>query len=321
MVTVADIHKAAGRLKGVASRTPLLEFPRLNDLVGGRILLKAEIFQVTGSFKFRGAYNRISQLTPDERAAGILAYSSGNHAQGVARAAQMVGTHATILMPADAPNAKVDGAKSFGAEIVHYDRYTEDREEIGAKLGASGNLTLVAPFDDPEVIAGQGTCGLEIAEQAREMGVEIDSLLVCAGGGGLTSGCAIALAEHSPATKIFTVEPEGYDDIALSLEKGEPVRVDASRYSIADALLPPTPGKLTWPILKRHVSKGLVVSDEEIKAAVAYAFHALKMQVEPGGAAALAAVRAGRLDVSDKVTAVTLSGGNADVKMFFDLVS
>ena len=321
MISISDIHQAAERLAGVAVRTPLLESPRLNDLVGGRILLKAEIFQNTGSFKFRGAYNRISRLSADERARGIIAFSSGNHAQGVARAAQMVGTSATILMPADAPKSKVEGTRSYGAEVVHYDRYTEDREEIGGEIASSRNLLLVPPFDDPHIIAGQGTCGLEITQQARALGASIDQLFVCAGGGGLTSGCAIAMNDEMPDAKVYAVEPKGYDDITLSLEKGEVVSVDPSQLSIADALLPPRPGKLTWPLMKRYVTGGLVVSDEEICKAVAYAFHSLKLQVEPGGAAALAAVLAHKIDVKDKTTAVTLSGGNMDIQTFIEIVS
>jgi len=321
MVTIDDIRKAAVRLDGVAVRTPLLEYPRLNERVKGRVLLKAEIFQDTGSFKFRGAYNRISQLTQAERAGGIMAYSSGNHAQGVAKAAQMVGTHAVILMPADAPLAKIDGAKSYGAEIIHYDRYTEDRESIGSELARSRDLLLVPPFDDPNIIAGQGTCGLEIAEQARSRGCEVDQLLVCAGGGGLTSGCAIAMASEMPGAKVFAVEPEGYDDITLSLEKGERVSVDPSRMSVADALLPPTPGKLTWPLMKQYVAGGLVVTDDEIRAAMAYAFRTLKLVVEPGGAAALAAVLSGRIETANRVTAVTLSGGNVGILNFFEITS
>ncbi len=321
MVTGEHIRAAAERLRGVAVRTPLLEFPHLNDLVGGSILLKAETLQLTGSFKIRGAYNRISQLSKAERKRGIIAWSSGNHAQGVAKAAQIVGTHAVIVMPEDAPEAKVKGTKSYGAEVVFFDRYTEDREVIAAKIAAERSLILIASYDDHAVIAGQGTCGLEIAQQARARGLEIDQLLVCAGGGGLTSGCAIALAEEMPGAKVFTVEPEGYDDIALSIEKGEPVRVDPSRYSIADALLPPTPGRLTWPLLKRFVTKGLVVSDDEICHAVRYGFHELNLKLEPGGAAAMAAVLAGRVTLKDKVTAITLSGGNVDAKVFCEIVS
>ncbi len=312
MVTANDIIDAADRLRGVTNLTPLLEFGALNRLCGGRILLKAETLQETGSFKMRGAYNRIAQLNAEERKSGVVAWSSGNHAQGVARAAQIVGAPAVIVMPEDAPQVKVAGTRALGAEIVFYDRYNDDREAIGYRIAEERGMVVVPAFDDPHVIAGQGTVGLEAAAQAKALGTEIDQFLVCAGGGGLTAGCGIALRHASPTTAIYTVEPEGYDDIALSLAAGEPVRVDTTRKSIADALLPPTPGHLTWPILRDHVTKGLVVSDNEIRMAVRYAFHALRLKVEPGGAAALAAVLAGKLDLDGRVTGLTLSGGNVD---------
>ena len=321
MVAASDIQKAAERLRSVAVVTPLLEFPLLNEQVGGRILLKAETLQTTGSFKIRGAYNRISQMSEAERARGLIAWSSGNHAQGVARAAQLVGTPATILMPEDAPRTKVDGAKALGAEVIFFNRYTEDREEIGHRIAKERGLVLVPSYDDEHVIAGQGTCGLEIAQQAKAMGLVLDQLLVCAGGGGLTSGCAIAFADEMPNAKIYTVEPEGYDDIALSLKKGELVRVDTSRKSIADALLPPTPGHLTWPILKALVEKGLVVTEDQIREAVRYGFRNLNLKIEPGGAVTLAAVLSGAIDVTDKVTAITLSGGNVDAEIFAGLIA
>ncbi len=321
MVTIDDIREAAARLSGVAVKTPLLEYPLLNERVGRRVLLKAESLQVTGSFKIRGAYNRIAQMTAEERARGLIAWSSGNHAQGVARAAQLVGTPATILMPQDAPAAKIEGTRRFGAEIIHFDRYTEDREEIGHRLAAERGLVLVPSYDDPAVIAGQGTCGLEIAQQAKAAGVEIDQLLVCAGGGGLTAGCAIAFAAEMPGAKVYTVEPEGYDDIALSLTKGERVRVDVGRKSIADALLPPTPGALTWPILKELVAGGLAVTEAQIRDAVRFGFRELNLKLEPGGAAALAAVLAGAVELEGKVTAVTLTGGNVDAETFAALTS
>lgn len=321
MITAQDIRAAARRLDGIALRTPLLENPLLNERVGGRVLLKAECLQVTGSFKIRGAYNRIAQMSAGERERGLIAWSSGNHAQGVARAAQLVGTPATILMPEDAPRAKIDGTRALGAEIIFFDRYTEDREEIGHRIAGERGLVLVPSYDDEAVIAGQGTCGLEIAGEARARGLEIDQLLVCAGGGGLTSGCAIAMKDEMPGARIYTVEPEGYDDIAQSLVAGERVRVDTSRKSIADALLPPTPGQLTWPILKAHVTKGLVVTDADIRAAVRFGFRDLNLKIEPGGAVTLAAVLAGAIDVKDKVTALTLSGGNVDAETFCELIA
>lgn len=321
MVSIDDIRKAAERLNGVAIKTPLLENPLLNHRVSGRVLLKLECLQATGSFKMRGAYNRISQLTAEERTRGVLAWSSGNHAQGVARAAQLVGAPATILMPEDAPKSKVAGAKSFGAEVVFYDRYSQDREVIGRAIAEERGMVIVPPYDNEHIIAGQGTCGLEIAAQARTLGTDVDQLLVCAGGGGLTAGCAIAFASEMPKAKVYSVEPEGYDDIAQSLATGERVKVDASRKSIADALLPPTPGALTWPIMKAHVAGGLVVSEDEIRAGVRYAYEELNLKVEPGGVVTLAAVLADKVETKGKVTAVTLSGGNVDADVFCTLIN
>lgn len=321
MVTIDDILAAATRLKGITNLTPLLEFGALNRLTGGRILLKAETLQETGSFKMRGAYNRISRLTDDERRFGVVAWSSGNHAQGVARAAQIMNTPAIIVMPEDAPRVKIDGTRAFGAEIVFYDRYKDDREVIGHQIASDRNMVIVPAYDDPYIIAGQGTVGLEVAAQVRALGTQLDQFLACAGGGGLASGSAIALHNADPETAIYTVEPEGYDDFALSFQKGERVRVDASRKSIADALLPPIPGALTWPILRDLAAGGLVVSEAEIKAAVRYAFQELRLKVEPGGAAALAAVLAGKLDLKGRVTALTLSGGNVDPSVFQAILS
>lgn len=320
MITVNDIRAAARRIEGAINRTPLLEYGALNRRARGRVLLKAEIFQETGSFKMRGAYNRISQLSAAERARGVVAWSSGNHAQGVARAAQLVGAPATILMPEDTPKAKVDGTRGFGAEVVFYNRYTDDREAMGRALAAERGGTAVPPFDDPHVIAGQGTVGLEIVEQTSALGMQVDQLLVCAGGGGLTAGCALALHDTWPQAEVFAVEPEGYDDIALSLAKGERVGVDPSRKSIADALLPPMCGEHNWAVMKTHVKAGLVVSEDEIREAVRTAFFDLKLRVEPGGAAALAAVLAGKVQAEGKVTAVTLSGGNVDPATFCEII-
>ncbi len=321
MVTAEDVRAAAKRLKGVANLTPLLEFNALNDRCGGRVFLKAETLQETGSFKIRGAYNRICQLDHAERQAGIVAWSSGNHAQGVARAAQICQTPAIIVMPSDAPKVKVDGTRAYGADIVFFDRYKEDREDIGHRIAREQGLTVIPSYDDPHVIAGQGTVGLEIIEQTQAVGTKIDQLLVCAGGGGLTAGCALAIHDVWPEAEVFTVEPEGYDDIALSLSKGARVRVDTTQKSIADALLPSTPGTLTWPILKEHVKRGLVVSEDDLRRAVRFAFHDLKLRVEPGGAAALAALLADKLETANRSTALTLSGGNVDPSVFNEIVS
>jgi threonine dehydratase len=260
-------------------------------------------------------------MTAAEKERGLIAWSSGNHAKGVARAAQLVGTPATILMPKDAPKAKVEGTRALGAEVVFYDRYREDREAIGHGIAEDRGLVLVPSYDDEHVIAGQGTCGLEIAQQARAAGAALDQLLICAGGGGLSAGSSIALASESPATRIYTVEPEGYDDIARSLEAGERLAADVTRKSIADALLTPAPGKLTWPILKANIERGLVVSEDQIREAVRFGFRKLNLKIEPGGAVALAALLSGAVEARDKVTALTLSGGNVDAETFCGIVA
>ena len=321
----ADIEAAAERLAGWAVETPLLNLPALDRKLGGRILLKAETLQRTGSFKFRGAFNRISQIPKAERGAGVIAYSSGNHAQGVAAAAALLGVPATIVMPEDAPAIKVANTRGFGAEVVLYDRFTEDREALGEALAAERGATLVRPYDDPGVIAGQGTCGLEMAQQAAARGFEIDALLVCCGGGGLTAGCALAMAEVSPKTRVYTVEPAGFDDTRRSLAQGgvEGARVvnDPAARSFCDALLAPTPGELTFPINRRLLAGGFAVSDTEVRAAMGYAFRTLKLVVEPGGAVALAALLAGRLEARGKTVALTLSGGNVDPKTYCEMLA
>jgi threonine dehydratase len=314
--TFADVAAAAARLKGHAVATPLLEFPALNAETGGRVLLKAETLQRTGSFKFRGAFNRISQLAPAERRAGVVAYSSGNHAQGVAAAAAILKVPATIVMPADAPEIKVDNTRGYGAEVVFYDRHGESREVIAEDIAKAKGAAIVRPYDDPAIIAGQGTCGLEIAEQAAGAGVALDALLVCCGGGGLVAGCALALAERSPGTQVFCVEPEGFDDTGRSLVAGRRLANAPGSESFCDALLAPTPGELTFPINRRLLTGGLAVSDDEVARAMSYAFHTLKLVVEPGGAVALAAVLSGRYNVRGKAVAATLSGGNVDRALY-----
>lgn len=311
-----NIRVAAARLQGLAVRTPLLENPALNERVGGRVLMKAETLQRTGSFKFRGAFNCISQIPEDARAGGVVAYSSGNHAQGVAAAAALCGLPAVIVMPADAPTIKVENTRGYGAEVVFYDRIRESREDIAAAIAAQRGATLIRPYDDPDIIAGQGTCGLEICEDANSLGVEIDSQLVCCGGGGLTAGCALAFAALSPQTAIYTVEPEGYDDTRLSLQAGRPVPHGEASGSICDALLAPRPGDMTFAVMTDRVRGGITVTDAEVKAAMRYAFRTLKLVVEPGGAVCLAAVLAGKIDVADRVTGLTLSGGNVDAEFY-----
>ncbi len=311
-----DVKAAAKRLVGLSVRTPLLESAALNDLVGGRVLLKAETLQRTGSFKFRGAFNRISQIPEPNKAGGVVAYSSGNHAQGVAAAAALLGLPAVIVMPSDAPAIKVENTRGYGAEVLFYDRITESREAIGATIAEERKATLVRPYDDPGVIAGQGTCGLEIFEEAQARKLELDALLVCCGGGGLTAGCALALEALSPSTRLYTVEPTGYDDTKLSLQAGRPVPHGEAAPSICDALLSPKPGDITFAVNSKRVSGGLTVTDAEVKTAMRFAFRTLKLVVEPGGAVCLAAVLAGKIDVANRVTGLTLSGGNVDAELY-----
>lgn len=311
-----DVEAAVRRLRGFAVRTPLLESPALNDAAGGRILMKAETLQRTGSFKFRGAFNRLNLIPEGERAGGVVAYSSGNHAQGVAAAAALLGLPAVIVMPADAPAIKVDNTRGYGAEVVFYDRYTEEREKIGASIAAERGATLVKPYDDPGVIAGQGTCGIEIFEDAATRQVELDALLVCCGGGGLTAGCALALEALSPQTRLYTVEPAGYDDTRLSFEAGHPVPHGEAAPSICDALLSPQPGDITFAVNRDRATGGLTVTDADVKAAMRYAFRTLKLVVEPGGAVCLAAILTGKIDVAGRNIGITLSGGNVDAELY-----
>lgn len=314
------VKDAARQILGHAVRTPLIESPALNELLGGRVLMKAENLQRAGAFKFRGAYNRISRLTAQEKAKGVVAYSSGNHAQAVACAARMMGTHAIIVMPADSPKVKVEGVIGFGGEVRMYDRYTESREAIGEEIATTKGSILVRPFDDPFVIEGQGTTGLEIVEQARDAGVDrIDQLLCGASGGGLIAGINLAMAALSPETPVIGVEPEGYDDTARSLAAGQPVTHPEADGTICDALMTPVPGNLTFPI-NRRLSGMLTVSDREAAAAVAYGFRTLKQVVEPGGAVSLAALLAGKADTKNRTTVVVLSGGNVDPALFSAII-
>lgn len=312
----ADIVAAAARLESHAVRTPLLESPALNQRVGGRVLIKPETLQRTGSFKFRGAYNRISQIPEHERAAGVVAFSSGNHAQGVAAAAALMGLPATIVMPRDAPAMKVENTRGYGADVILYDRSSESREARAVEIATQTGATVVRPYDDPGIVAGQGTCGLEIAQQAEERDATLDAVLVCCGGGGLVSGCALALAELSPQTEVYAVEPEGFDDTARSLAGGSRISNAPGAASFCDALLSPTPGELTFSVNRRLLAGGLAVSDAEVAAAMAFAYRTLKLVIEPGGAVALAAVLAGRYDARGKTVAVTLSGGNVDPELY-----
>ena len=311
-----DIESAAQRLEGKAVLTPLLESPLLNERIGGRLLIKAEPLQRTGSFKFRGAYNRISRLDAGQIERGVVAFSSGNHAQGVAAAAQAMGAPATIVMPTDAPAIKVDNTRAWGAEVVLYDRYREDRDVLARDIAERRGATLVPPYDHPLIIAGQGTVGLEIARQAKAAGAELDALLSPCGGGGLISGCALALAELAPDAEVYAVEPEGFDDTARSLAEGCRQHAIEGAASFCDALLAKTPGELTFSINQTLLAGGLAVSDDEVAQAMAAALIYLKLVAEPGGATALAAALSGKYDCRGKTVAVIVSGGNVDPATF-----
>ncbi|MCP4299101.1 MAG: threonine/serine dehydratase [Gammaproteobacteria bacterium] len=319
VIDVRDIEAAADRLSGISVRTPLLRNFELDQAAGGTVLLKAECLQVTGSFKIRGAYNFLSQLTEEQARRGVVAWSSGNHAQGVAAAGRMLGIPTAIVMPADAPRAKLSNTKRLGGEVITYDRYTGDREAIARGIAAERDAEVVPSYDHEHIIAGQGTVGLEIAEQSIEMNLPVEQVLVCCGGGGLTAGSAIALQARLPDVSVHTVEPEDFDDTARSLELGERVCVDDSARSICDALQAHTPGKLTFEINRRLLGVGLTVSDDEVREAMRFAFRHLKLVVEPGGAVALAAVLAGKIDTQGKTTAVVLSGGNVDNELFAEI--
>ncbi|MDF0603133.1 threonine/serine dehydratase [Psychromarinibacter sp. C21-152] len=319
-VTVAEIEAAAERLAPVVRRTPLLSSPFLDEIAGRRVLVKPECLQHTGSFKFRGGWSAVSALPPDVRARGVIAFSSGNHAQGVAYAAKLHGVPAVIVMPRDAPRLKVANTEGFGAEVVLYDRETEDRDEIGAALAAERGLTLIKPFDEPMVIAGQGTCGLEIAAQAAACGVSEADVLVCCGGGGLTSGIALALERHAPGLRARPVEPEGFDDVARSLAAGRIERNDRMAGSVCDAIVTPSPGELTFPIMQRLCRPGLAVPDALALKAMAAAFVRLKLVLEPGGAVALAAALYRPETVAGDAVIVVASGGNVDPAAFADVL-
>lgn len=312
----ADIEAAAARLDGMAVRTPLLEAPLLNTKLNARLLVKSECLQRTGSFKYRGAFNRLSLIPEADRAKGVLAFSSGNHAQGVAYAASQLGIKASIIMPKDAPELKIGNTRAYGAEVILYDRYSESREEIGQRIANETGATLVRPYDDPGVIAGQGTIGLEIAAQAAEIGAKLDAVIVCCGGGGLISGVALALDTVAAGVPVYSAEPENFDDMARSLASGTHEHNDPDARSICDAIVTPTPGKITFGICKPLLAGGLAVSDEEALQAMAIAFRYLKIVVEPGGAVALAAALSGKIDIEGKTIAVVCSGGNADSEMF-----
>lgn len=312
----SDIVDAASRLRGQAVRTPLLRNDVLDDRLQARVFLKAECLQRTGSFKFRGAFNRISRLDPSEKARGVLAYSSGNHAQGVAAAARLNGTTAKILMPSDAPRAKVDGVKFWGGEVVEYDRSRENREEMGRAIAAAEGRVLVPPYEDPFIIAGQGTAGLEAVEQMAEFGTAPDIVVCCAGGGGLIAGVGLAVKHHHPEADIWSAEPEGFDDYRRSIASGHRETNDRLTGSICDAIITPTPGELTWSINSTQLTDGAAVSDEDALDAMAFAWRQMKIVIEPGGAVALAAILSGKIDVAGRSVCVLATGGNVDRAVF-----
>ena len=313
-MNIDRISAAAARIEGHAVRTPLLNAPLLDAFAGRRIFVKAECLQKTGSFKYRGARSAISALSPEVRAKGVIAFSSGNHAQGVACAAREMGVSSVIVMPSDAPRIKIANTRAYGAEVILYDRANEDRDAIGAALADDRGLTLIKPFDNEEVIAGQGTAGLEIAEQAKGFGIEAADVLVCCGGGGLTSGIAAALADRAPDMTVRPVEPVGFDDVTRSLALGTVQRNTHMTGSICDAILTPSAGQITFPILKALCGTGVVVSDDDAMRAMAAAFHRLKIVLEPGGAVALAAALFHTEDSNDVIAVA--SGGNVDPSLF-----
>jgi threonine dehydratase len=317
----ADIEAAAQRLRGVAIRTPLLHSPVLDDLLGARVFLKAETLQRTGSFKFRGACNKLFSIPQERRAAGVVAYSSGNHAQGVAAAAKLLAMPAVIVMPADAPRPKRERTAALGADIVLYDRDREDRAAIAAGIVRERGATLVPPFDDPFVIAGQGTAGLEIVDDLTALGLTPDLAVIGASGGGLSAGISLAMKTRVPDAEFFTAEPEGFDDTLRSFKSGRRERNARMSGTICDALMTETPGALTFPITSKLIGQGVTASDAEVGRAVAFAWRELKLVVEPGGAIGLAALLAGKLDVKGKVVVAVLSGGNVDADLFCRLIA
>jgi threonine dehydratase len=319
--TYGDVLAARKRLGSLSCLTPLIEHPVLNAAAGARVFLKAENLQRVGAFKFRGAYNKIAQVNEARFPGGVVACSSGNHAQGVAAAATLRGLKSVIVMPADAPRLKIERTKAFGGEVVVYNRVTEDRDAIAREICEKRNAAYVHPFDDPDVIAGQGTVGLEMMEQAAALGAVPDIVMVGASGGGLIGGVSLAVKEKSPSTEIWSVEPAGFDDLARSLQMGTRERNAALSGSICDALLAATPGEITFEMAKSHLAGGVSVTDEEAKAAVRFAFRELKLVVEPGGAVSLAAILARKLPIEGKTVAAVLSGGNVDPSVFSEIIA
>jgi len=316
-----DVKQAVDRLSGWAVQTPLLRSPHLDALLDGRVLLKAETVQRTGSFKFRGAYNALSQLVDSHRQTGVVAFSSGNHAQGVAEAARLLQLPATIVMPTDAPEVKKRGVTERGAILRTYDRETESREAIAQALCAETGAALIPSFDHPDIIAGQGTCGLEIFNTLRDQGLQADQLVCCVGGGGLIGGINLAAEALSPDTRIYGAEPVDFDDHARSLASGRIERNVRKSGSVCDALLSEAPGELTFAINQKRLSGVGLVTDADALAAVRYGFETLKLVLEPGGAAALAAVLSGKIETAGRTTVIVLTGGNVDPAVFHKAIA
>lgn len=316
MVEFRDIEEAAKRLEPVVVETPLLPSAALDEVAGGPVWIKPENLQVTGSFKFRGAYNMMCQLDEEEKSRGVVAFSSGNHAQAVAAAGAMLGIETTIVMPGDAPRIKIENTRRLGGKIVLYDRYSEDREAIAHDFASKTGSVVVPAFDHEDIIAGQGTVGLELMRQCEEHGDTPDQALVSCSGGGLIAGTALAIKTLSPETRVHPVEPGDFDDTARSLRSGKRESNDPAARSICDALQTERPGELTFAINRKLLSEGLVVSDEDVRDAIRFAFRHLKLVVEPGGSVPLAAVLSGKIETRDRVTVIVLSGGNIDVELF-----
>ncbi|OED46950.1 threonine ammonia-lyase [Leisingera sp. S232] len=312
----ADISAARARIAPYAVATPVLENEELNRRVGGRVLIKPEILQRSGSFKFRGAINRVLQLTKAEKAGGVVAWSSGNHGLALSYVAKELGIDATILMPQEAPKAKINGVRANGATVRLYDKTKEVREEIGAQIAAETGAVIIPPYDDPYVITGQSTLGAEFSEQAQAMEAPLDAALFSCSGGGLVSGAATGVHAVNPDTEVFSVEPEGFDGMAQSLAAGERVTASPVLTSICDALLVTVPGQHTFPLCQSHLKAGLTVTNDEVIAAIQFAYKNLKLVVEPGGAAALAAVLAGKIETAGRTTGILLSGGNVDPEKY-----